>query len=74
MVKYLKKNIVYISGLIIIWVVVYKYLSQITNFIIDDIFKLESGTHLTETLRFFIYEVPKVFLLLSLIIFIVVIV
>ena len=71
MIKYLKKNILYISVLLLIWIVFYKYLTQITNFIIDDIFKLEAGKHLTETLRFFIYEVPKVFLLLILIIFVV---
>jgi len=71
MIKYLKKNILYILILLVFWILFYKYLSQITNFIIDDIFKLESGKHLTETLRFFIFEVPKVFLLLILIIFIV---
>ncbi|MCK5029139.1 MAG: permease [Bacteroidales bacterium] len=71
MITYLKKNIIYISILTVAWVVFYKYLSQITDFIIDDIFRLEAGKHLTETLWFFIYEVPKVFLLLILIIFIV---
>jgi len=71
MITYLKKNIIYISILVVAWVVFYKYLSPITDFIIDDIFRLEAGKHLTETLRFFIYEVPKVFLLLILIIFIV---
>ncbi len=71
MTKYSKKHIFYITFLTIIWVIVYKYLTPITNFIIDDIFEMESGKHFTETLRFFIYEVPKVFLLLILIIFIV---
>jgi len=71
MKTYLKKNIIYISILVVAWVVFYKYLSPITDFIIDDIFRLEAGKHFTETLRFFIFEVPKVFLLLILIIFIV---
>jgi uncharacterized membrane protein YraQ (UPF0718 family) len=71
MITYLKKNILYISILLVAWVVFYKYLSPISDFIIDDILRLESGKHFTETLRFFIYEVPKVFLLLILIIFIV---
>lgn len=71
MISYLKKNIFYISILLIGWIIFYKYLSPITNFIIDDVFRLEPGKHLTETLRFFIFEVPKVFLLLVLIIFIV---
>jgi hypothetical protein len=71
MITYLKKNIIYITILAVAWVVFYKYLSPITDFIIDDVFRLEAGKHLTETLRFFIFEVPKVFLLLVLIIFIV---
>ena len=64
-------NLIYISILVVAWFVFYKYLSPITDFIIDDILRLEAGTHFTETLRFFIFEVPKVFLLLILIIFIV---
>lgn len=71
MTRFSKKHIFYITILTFIWVVFYKYLTPITNFIIDDVFGMESGKHLTETLRFFIYEVPKVFLLLVLIIFIV---
>jgi len=71
MKTYLKKNLIYISILVVAWFVFYKYLSPITDFIIDDILRLEAGTHFTETLRFFIFEVPKVFLLLILIIFIV---
>ena len=71
MYTYLRKNLIYSIILVAGWVLLYKYLSPITDFIIDDIIKLEAGKHLTETLRFFIYEVPKVFLLLVLIIFIV---
>lgn len=52
-----------------IWFVVYHYLQPIVDFIIDDIFKMGKGSHLTETIRFFIFEVPKVLLLLTLIIF-----
>jgi len=52
-----------------VWFVIYHYLQPITDFIIDDIVKMEKGTHLTDTIRFFIFEVPKVLLLLTLIIF-----
>lgn len=52
-----------------VWVIVYIYLKPFTDFLIDMVFKLEKGNHLTESLRFFIYEVPKVLLLLVLIIF-----
>lgn len=52
-----------------VWFAAYHYLQPITDFLVDDIFKLEKGSHLTETIRFFIFEVPKVLLLLILIIF-----
>jgi len=52
-----------------IWVLTYLNLQNLADYIIDDIFGMSSSKHLTETLRFFIFEVPKVMLLLVLIIF-----
>lgn len=52
-----------------LWLLIYYCLQPISNFMIDSILKLEKGTHLTESLRFFIFEVPKVLMLLTLIIF-----
>ncbi|OQX98209.1 MAG: hypothetical protein B6I24_05925 [Bacteroidetes bacterium 4572_128] len=63
-----KKNIILIL-LIPIWFLIYYNLSNISDFIIDNILFLEKENHFTESLRFFIYEVPKVILLLILIIF-----
>lgn len=54
-----------------LWIVLYWNLQSLANFLIDDLLKMKAGSHLTETLRFFIFEVPKVMLLLVLIIFIV---
>jgi uncharacterized protein len=54
-----------------VWVLIYFNLQLITNWLIDDVLKLTPGNHLTEALRFFIFEVPKVLLLLVLIIFVV---
>jgi uncharacterized membrane protein YraQ (UPF0718 family) len=54
-----------------LWVLIYFNLQLVTNWFIDDILKLPLGMRLTETLRFFIFEVPKVLLLLVLIIFVV---
>jgi len=46
-------------------------LGRITSFLIYDAINLSKDTHLSETIRFFVYEVPKVLLLLVLIVFIV---
>jgi uncharacterized membrane protein YraQ (UPF0718 family) len=52
-----------------VWVVIYLSLKSITNFLVDDLLKLPEGNKLTSALAFFIYEVPKVLLLLVLIVF-----
>ncbi len=54
-----------------VWMLTYHYLQPVVDFLIDDITGMEAGTHLTEAIRFFIFEVPKVFLLLALIVFVV---
>ena len=63
------KHVQIIILLLPIWFVLYYFLQNISNFFIDSIFQLEKGKHLTESLRFFIFEVPKVLMLLTLIIF-----
>ena len=54
-----------------LWILLYITLKSIINWLIDDLFMMKAGAHLTESLRFFIFEVPKVLLLLILIIFVV---
>jgi len=54
-----------------VWYLVYHQLEPITNWLIDTLLGLEKGTRLTEAIRFFVFEVPKVLLLLTLIIFLV---
>ncbi|MDP4275965.1 MAG: permease [Bacteroidota bacterium] len=51
------------------WFVIYSFLQPLTNWFIDDVLKMTKGTHLTESVRFFVFEFPKVLLLLTLIIF-----
>ncbi|HUW05564.1 MAG TPA: permease [Williamwhitmania sp.] len=65
----MKKSIWVPAALLPIWFLVYHYLQPVTDWLIDSVFGMEKGTHLTETLRFFIFELPKVLLLLTLIIF-----
>jgi uncharacterized protein len=57
--------------LIGVWILIYFNLQLVTNWLIDDVLKLPQGKHLTDALRFFIFEVPKVLMLLILIIFVV---
>jgi len=54
-----------------VWYLVYHQLESVTNWLIDALIGLEKGTRLTEAIRFFVFEVPKVLLLLALIIFLV---
>ena len=63
--KYFYKIII---GLVV-WFALYHFLQPLTDLLIDHILGLQKGSHLTETLRFFIFEVPKVLMLLILIIF-----
>lgn len=51
------------------WIFSYMNLQSFADFTIERVFNLEPGKHLTETFRFFIFEVPKVMLLLVIIIF-----
>lgn len=57
--------------LIPIWYVIYANLQPFANWLVETVFGMSKGDHLTETLRFFSYEFPKVMMLLVLIIFIV---
>lgn len=54
-----------------VWFLLYHNLQWLTDTLVDDILGFPAGTHLTETIRFFIFEVPKVLLLLTLVIFVV---
>ena len=42
------------------WIILYNNLQNISDFITENIIQLSPGEHLTETIRFFIFEVPKV--------------
>lgn len=65
----LKNKLYLVAALLPAWILIYNYLEKLTNLLVDDVLGLPKGNHLTETLRFFIFEVPKVMLLLILIIF-----
>ena len=52
-----------------LWILLYANLDEIADLIVLRLFQMNPEKHLTESIRFFIYEVPKVLLLLVLIIF-----
>jgi len=52
-----------------IWYLIYHNLQPVTDWLVDRVIGMNKGTQLTESIRFFIYELPKVLLLLTLIIF-----
>ena len=54
-----------------VWFVIYRFLQPATDWLVESVLGLEKGKHFTEALRFFLFEFPKVMLLLTLIIFIV---
>jgi hypothetical protein len=65
------KKIITPLFLLPVWFIIYHFLKPVTDWLIDDVLGMISGSHLTEALRFFVFEVPKVLLLLTLIIFLV---
>jgi uncharacterized membrane protein YraQ (UPF0718 family) len=54
-----------------IWIFIYHYLELITDWFVYSFLGLAKGSHLTDAVRFFMYEFPKVLMLLALIIFVV---
>ncbi len=67
----MKNKILILLFLLLVWVLLYLNLNVFTDFIVYSIAGLEKNTHLTNAIWFFIYEVPKVLLLLTLIVFVV---
>ena len=65
------KKIIIPLLLIPAWFILYHYLQPIANWIIYDLTGMAKGSHLTDALLFFVFEVPKVLMLMVLIIFIV---
>jgi len=66
------KNTIWIPLVLLpIWFLIYHNLQPMTDWFIYSALGMTKGAHLTEALRFFVFEFPKVILLLTLIIFLV---
>ena len=65
----MKNKILILSAFVLLWILIYLNLNALTDFIVYSIIGLEKNTHLTNAIWFFIYEVPKVLMLLILVVF-----
>ena len=63
------KNIQIVILLLPLWYLLYSNLQLMTDWLVVSAFGMTRGEHLTEAIWFFIFEFPKVLLLLTLIIF-----
>lgn len=54
-----------------IWLALYALLKPLAGFLTYAVFRLAPGTHLSSSIEFFLYEVPKVLLLLVLVVYVV---
>jgi uncharacterized membrane protein YraQ (UPF0718 family) len=64
------KTIIWLPiALLPVWYIIYHNLQPATDWLIDSVLGMPGGAHLTEALRFFVFEFPKVMMLLTFIIF-----
>lgn len=54
-----------------LWLVVYRQLEPLSYYLAYSLIGLEKGSHLGEALQFFVYDTPKVMMLLTLIVFVI---
>jgi uncharacterized protein len=65
------KLIALLAAGLALWVFIYIWLESAANFLTYDVFKLPSDSHLGSAVAFFLYDAPKVIMLLVLIVFVV---
>ena len=63
------RYLMYMIPLIILWWFVYQELANFSRLITYSVLRLQEGNHLSSAIEFFIYETPKVLMLLTLVVF-----
>jgi len=58
-----------IGVLLVAWFVLYHYLAAFSRFLTYDVLRLDAGSHLGSAVEFFLYDTPKVMMLLTLVVF-----
>jgi len=54
---------------LLVWIVAYAFLGRLAAWLTHDLLRLSPATHLGSAVAFFVYEAPKVLLLLTLVVF-----
>lgn len=70
-IRLIQKQVVISVLLLISWGIIYKSLEPFSNLLAYSVLNIEKGTHLGEAVQFFLYDTPKVLMLLTLIVFLV---
>ena len=65
----MKNKFLSLSGLLVIWIVVYSQLQTLSEFTVYAFLGMDRSSHLTSALSFFLFETPKVLMLLILVVF-----
>ncbi len=64
----MKNKLLILLSFLLLWILIYLNLNVFTDFIVYSILGMQRNTHLTDAVWFFVFEVPKVLLLLTLIV------
>ncbi|MBI3125793.1 MAG: permease [Ignavibacteriales bacterium] len=67
----MKNKILLLFVVLAVWILIYTNLLTITDYLVYSLLGMEKELHLTNAAHFFVYEVPKVLLLLTIIVFVV---
>ena len=65
----MKNKFLSLAGLLVVWIVVYSQLQVLSEFTVYSFLGMDRSSHLTSALSFFLFETPKVLMLLILVVF-----
>ena len=63
------KEITLIIAVLAAWWIVYESLPHLASYLTFNLFGLQHGSHLADAVEFFIYDMPKVLMLLAIVVF-----
>ncbi len=63
------RYVLFMIPLLVLWVLIYQELAIFSHFITYTVLRLQEGNHLSGAIEFFIFETPKVLMLLTLVVF-----